>query len=160
MRSGVSSGQWEEKDNRIPTVAESPALALIVSEGAPNLLPNWHDPKDQASIILTMCKFLRARDSVFGDLIYSDPSWEILLLLHAARTEGVQVCFAQLVRALPASADALKRCFALLETNGLVRRTNTEAEATLALSGNALAMIEQSFARIPPKGSRVWENGD
>lgn len=104
-----------------------------------------------------MCKFLRARDSVFGNLIYSDPSWEILLLLHAARTEGVQVGSPELGRALPASAEALKRCLALLEKNGLVRRMGDDPEATLVLSDNALAMIEQSFARIPPRGSRVWE---
>ena len=157
MKSSGSSGRREEKENRISTVAENPALGLQVSEEAPYLLPNWQNPKDQASIILTMCKFLRARDSVFGNLIYSDPSWEILLLLHAARTEGVQVGSPELGRALPASAEALKRCLALLEKNGLVRRMGDDPEATLVLSDNALAMIEQSFARIPPRGSRVWE---
>jgi len=103
-----------------------------------------------------MCKFLRARDSVFGNLIYSDPSWEIILLLHAARTEGVKVSFPELDRALSASAETLTRCLTLLETNGLVLRDGGNADSPLTLSNGALAMIERSFAELPPREARVW----
>lgn len=103
-----------------------------------------------------MCKFLRARDSVFGNLIYSDPSWEIILLLHAARTEGADVGISELDRALSASTETLTRCLTLLETNGLVIRADGQADTFLTLSDSALAMIEQSFARLPIRGTPVW----
>lgn len=136
-------------------------MELQLSEVSTDRLPDWHDPKDQASIVRTMCKFLRARDSAFGNLVYSDPSWEIILLLHAARTEGVEVGFPQLEGVLSASAETLTRCLTLLEANGLVLRAGSGADAPLTLSDDALAMIERSFAQMPPRESQVWtKQGD
>lgn len=131
-------------------------MELQVSEEDTVKLPDWHDPKDQASIVRTMCKFLRARGSVFGNLIYSDPSWEIVLLLHAARTEGVEVGFPQLDSALSASAATLTRCLTLLEASGLVLLAGSGADAPLTLSDDALAMIERSFTQMPSRESQVW----
>jgi hypothetical protein len=144
------------KDNGISRVSDNAAVRLPTPLQGAQPAPDWHDPISQASIIQTTCKFLRARDGVFGNLIYSDPSWEIILLLHAARTEGVKVGFSELGRALSASTEILTRCLTLLETNELVLRDGGDADTPLTLSRGALAMIERSFAELPPREAHVW----
>ena len=105
-----------------------------------------------------MCKYLRARDRVFGHMLYSDPSWEIILLLHAARTEGVQAGFTELCRVLDASPETLMRCVALLEDNGLVVKQDGDASTVLDLSARALELIDQTFKLTPPRSEPVWQS--
>lgn len=131
---------------------------LVASEGAAFLQHNVADPDVQASLVQAMCKFLCARDRVFAQMVYSDPSWEIILLLHAARTEAADISFADLCRVLNASSETLTRCISLLEGNGLVLRRDTGSGDVLELSPRALDMIDQAFKLTSERQTPVWGN--
>ena len=131
-------------------------MRLEASEAGLYLLPDWADPHRQAAVVLNMCKFLRTRDSVFGSSLFSDPSWEIILLLHAARTESVPITITKLGSALPASVATLQHCLTMLVSQGLVVRKDNAPEAILDLSEKASALIEQSFSLTPVGAGPVW----
>lgn len=116
------------------------------------------DPDIQGTLVQAMCKFLRTRDRIFGNLLYSDPSWETILLLHAARTENRLVTFDDLDNTLLASSETLARCIAMLETNDLVVRKNAMPAPVLELTAKALEMIDRMFKLTPKSTDPVWES--
>lgn len=116
------------------------------------------DPDIQGALVQAMCKFLRTRDRIFGNLLYSDPSWETILLLHAARTENRLVTFDDLDNTLLASSETLARCIAMLETNDLVVRKNAMPAPVLELTAKALEMIDRMFKLTPKSTDPVWES--
>ena len=116
------------------------------------------NPDIQGTLVQAMCKFLRTRDSIFGNMLYSDPSWETILLLHAARTENRPVTFADLSSVLLASPETLTRCVSMLEANDLVTTRDSKPAPVLELSAKALEMIDRMFKHTPNYADPVWEN--
>ncbi len=116
------------------------------------------NPDNQGVLVQAMCKFLRTRDAIFGNMLYSDPSWETILLLHAARTENRPFTFADLSAVLLASSETLTRCISMLESNDLVTRRDIKPVPVLELSTKALEMIDRMFKTTPNNADPVWEN--
>lgn len=69
----------------------------------------------------------RARASVFGTDLFSDPAWDIILELYAAKLGARATLASDLCRATDAPASTTMRWIAVLENRGLV---TTEATAT------------------------------
>lgn len=149
---------FEEGDELTSPTEKYPIFGLQPSEMDEFLTQDASIPDNQAVLVQAMCKFLRTRDSIFGNMLYSDPSWETILLLHAARTERRTVTFSDLCGVLLASAGTLTRCLSMLEANGLIVQRNLEGGPALELSAKALEMIDRMFKLTPNTADPVWEN--
>jgi len=147
-----------DKDSQIPSIEENSVFGLHPSEMDEYLRQDVTNPDNQGVLVQAMCKFLRTRDAIFGNMLYSDPSWETILLLHAARTENRPVTFADLHVVLLASPETLTRCISMLEANGLVTRREVKPAPILELSAKALEMIDRMFKTTPNNTDPVWEN--
>jgi hypothetical protein len=147
-----------EKDSQIPPIEENSVFGLHSSEMDEYLRQDVTNPDNQGVLVQAMCKFLRTRDAIFGNMLYSDPSWETILLLHAARTENRPVTFADLSAVLLASSETLTRCISMLESNDLVTRRDIKPVPVLELSTKALEMIDRMFKTTPNNADPVWEN--
>lgn len=62
----------------------------------------------------------RARESVFGQDLFSDPAWDILLELYAASLTGRSVTLADLATAVRAPVPTIARWIAALKERSLV----------------------------------------
>lgn len=62
----------------------------------------------------------RARRDILGDNLFSDPAWDILLELYAAKLGGRQMSIAEVARAIETPASTTKRWVAALEERGLI----------------------------------------
>lgn len=146
------------KDSQIPPIEENSVFGLHPSEMDEYLRQDVTKPNNQGALVQAMCKFLRTRDAIFGNMLYSDPSWETILLLHAARTEKRPVTFADLGDVLLASPETLTRCISMLEANDLVRTRDVKPAPVLELSAKALEMIDRMFKTTPNNAEPVWED--
>lgn len=133
-------------------------FGLHPSETDEYLRQDVTNPDIQGALVQAMCKFLRTRDAIFGNMLYSDPSWETILLLHAARTENRPVTFADISHVLLASHETLTRCISMLEASELVMTRDSEPTPVLELSPKALEMIDRMFKQTPNHTDPVWEN--
>lgn len=70
--------------------------------------------------ILSLLAVRRARDTVFGGDLFSDPAWDILLELYAANLTGRVVSLTDLTTAIGAPAPTVARWVAALTERGLV----------------------------------------
>ena len=95
-----------------------------------------------AEIVRLRCK----RAEVFGDELFSDPAWDILLALYAASLAGSTMTFDQLSIVTPPST--LARWLAVLQERGLL---SCELAATIcpdlviALSDDGVAGMATLF---------------
>lgn len=70
--------------------------------------------------ILSLLIVRRARDTIFGQNLFSDPAWDILLELYAASMAGRGVSLAHLAAAIGAPLPTAARWIAVLTERGLV----------------------------------------
>lgn len=66
----------------------------------------------------------RKRDTIFGDDLFEDPSWHMLLDLHESTLRGTQVSVTDLCVAAGTSATTALRRLNELESRGLVERVH------------------------------------
>lgn len=90
--------------------------------------------KRQRSLTLTedhlvsLLLLRRARESVLGDNLFSDPAWDILLELYAACMGERSMSMAELARAIETPQSTTARWIAALESRGLVSsKTNSSS---------------------------------
>lgn len=150
-------GVLEQKEKQIPPIEENSVFGLHTAEMDEYLRQDVSKPNNQGALVQAMCKFLRTRDHIFGNMLYSDPSWETILLLHASRTENRPVTFADLGNVLLASPETLTRCIAMLEANDLVTTREMKPASVFELSAKALEMIDRMFKLTPNNAEPVWE---
>ncbi len=150
-------GALEQKEKQIPPIEENSVFGLHPAEMDEYLRQDVSKPNNQGALVQAMCKFLRTRDAIFGNMLYSDPSWETILLLHAARTEKRPVTFSDLGNVLLASPETLTRCISMLESNDLVTTRDIKPGPVLELSTKALDMIDRMFKLTPNNTEPVWE---
>jgi hypothetical protein len=91
----------------------------------------------------------RERRRTFGDDLFSDPAWDILLELLAARLAQRRVALADLSDIVPAST--LARWVAALEERGLVLCEGAFGpdQMSLALSSDAAARMVNFLGGVP-----------
>lgn len=71
--------------------------------------------------ILSVLLVRRARSDVLGDHLFSDPAWDILLELYAAKLGDRPMSLADIARAIETPQSTTKRWVAALEERGLVQ---------------------------------------
>ena len=147
----MNTGSSQENENQDPQVAQNSAIRLEAPEEAPHVLPDQFVGASEqrlvkAQFVKALYRFIRARDRVFGNSLFSDPAWDILLLLYVGEAEGAHVNFDEICEALPASSETLMRCLVLLENRGLLSRDDKLPTTPLALSAKTFEMMEGVFA--------------
>ena len=81
--------------------------------------------------ILSVLLVRRARTAVLGPNLFSDPAWDILLELYAAKLGGRRMSVSDLVRATETPRSTAERWLAELENRGLITiRTNPDDRAS------------------------------
>lgn len=70
--------------------------------------------------ILSILIARRARHAEFGDNLFSEPAWDVLLELHAAVLGGRRLSLADLARAIDTPESTTARWIAVLTDRGLV----------------------------------------
>ena len=71
--------------------------------------------------ILSVLLVRRARGNVLGENLFSEPAWDILLELYAAKLGGRSMTLSELARAIDTPASVAARWQAALEDHGLTR---------------------------------------
>ncbi len=93
----------------------------------------------------------RMRDAFFGDGLFEDPAWDMLLDLYAAHLEGRRVSVSSLCIAAAVAPTTALRWIGRLTEAGLLRREPDHTDrrrAFLALSVRALAGMEGYAAAL------------
>lgn len=92
-----------------------------------DLLPGLRLTEDH---ILSVLLVRRARSDVLGKNLFSDPAWDILLELYAAKLGRRQMSAEDLARAIETPKSVTGRWIAALEEQGLTRRDRTRSDPT------------------------------
>lgn len=79
--------------------------------------------------ILSITFVRRARTAVFGENLFSDPAWDILLELYAARLGERNMLLPELARATDTPLSTTRRWISALEARGLVKVTSGVTDA-------------------------------
>ncbi|HUG80148.1 MAG TPA: helix-turn-helix domain-containing protein [Bryobacterales bacterium] len=80
--------------------------------------------------ILSVLYVRDARNEILGKHLFSDPAWDILLELYAARLGGRSMSLQELVQAVEAPRSTVERWLTALERAGLTTTSADPAEAT------------------------------
>jgi hypothetical protein len=80
------------------------------------------DARSLATIARHILKFRRTRDIVFGEGLFADPAWDMLLDLFVSAYDRRQVSVSSLCIAAAAPATTALRWITTLEQDGLIRR--------------------------------------
>ena len=96
-----------------------------ISEGGP--------PEEIAVLSLAQARYRqrRLRDRYFGEELFREPAWDILLDLYIAHSEGKSISVTSMSCAAGVPACTGLRWLAKLERRNLVRRTRAPADGRL-----------------------------
>lgn len=147
-------------------------LASLVEDAAPGQSPSVSDgltgyrpPPDgsgasvvTAKDIRTMIRLRRQRDSVFGDGLFSDPVWDIMLDLAASRLEGTQVAVSSLCIAAAVPPTTALRWIAMLTAAGTIVRVpdaDDRRRVFLELSDVAAATVLDFLGKAKRAGAAL-----
>jgi hypothetical protein len=135
------------------------------SRAVPAGLTGYRPPLDgvgtvavTANDIRTMIRFRRQRESVFGDGIFGDPVWDMMLDLAASRLDGTQVAVSSLcIAAAVPPTTALRWIAALTEAGTIVRvpDANDRRRVFLELSDAAAAAVLDFLGRAKSAGAAL-----
>jgi DNA-binding MarR family transcriptional regulator len=98
----------------------------------------------------------RLRDRMFGDQLFSDPAWDLLLDLYIAHWEGRQVSVKSACIAASVPQTTALRYIAHLVELAMIKRSSHPVDARikfLQLSERAIEKMTRYFTRSP--GSRA-----
>jgi DNA-binding MarR family transcriptional regulator len=95
--------------------------------------------------VLSILIARRGRDAVFGAHLFSDPSWDTLLELYAAKLGDRNVSLAELSRVINTPLSTTARWIAVLERRGLVATVEDRLRPSrwVALTEDGAAKIKQ-----------------
>jgi DNA-binding MarR family transcriptional regulator len=92
----------------------------------------------------------RARTALFGNELFSDPAWDLLLELYAARLGERTTSLAHLAQAIDTPPSTLARWVTALNENGLTTSTANSpdpAKIIVSLTDQGLTKLEQLAKR-------------
>jgi DNA-binding MarR family transcriptional regulator len=94
--------------------------------------------------IVSVLLFRRARSPVLGEHLFSDPAWDILLELYAAKLGGRRMSLLELTGALDVPPSTAARWIATLKDRGLIESTADPADATRL----AVSLTDEGLSRM------------
>lgn len=100
----------------------------------------------------------RARQRIFGERLFADPSWDIMLDLFIARLEGSRVSVSSACIGAAAPTSTALRHIAHLEQVGLLSRQPHPSDARstfLELTAEGIAKMTAFFSRLPARDIRA-----
>ena len=109
-------------------------------------------PKNRASPtgvsedhVLSILAARRGREAALGRELFSDPAWDILLELYAARVGGRRMSLSDLARAIDIPQSTVARWITALAERGLVvsSRDRDETRLWIDLSPHGLAEMKR-----------------
>jgi len=95
--------------------------------------------------IVSILAALRARHELFGQDLFSDPAWEILLELYAAQLGQREISREDLARLIPAPTSVSDRWLVELSKRGLIEENHSSG--CVRLSSVAHASLSQLARR-------------
>ena len=108
--------------------------------------------------IRVMIKLRRHRDSFFGNELFADPAWDMLLELYASALGQLRVTVSSLCLAAAVPATTALRWITLLEAEGLIERRPDPIDGRrkfISLSEKALDAMNGYFRTVPVSASLV-----
>lgn len=110
--------------------------------GPPDLpLNDLADPDLESRSIDQILRARRDREALFGEDMFADPAWDMLLELYAAELRGIRLATSSVCAASAAPMTTALRWIDLLETRGWVARVPDPGDARrvfIQLSGDGL----------------------
>lgn len=85
-------------------------------------ISKFHAPSEAIKLVSHVVHARRTRSDFFAPEIFSDPAWDILLVLFLAKVRGDGMTTNQLAKAAGASLSASVRWVDVLERTGLVQQ--------------------------------------
>ena len=100
--------------------------------------------------ILSVLFVRRARAELIGRKLFSDPAWDLMLELYAARLGERTVCPADLALAIDTPISTTSRWITALNRRGLVETSGNPVEATVT----QIQLSEEGFAKMQKLADR------
>ena len=121
------------------------ALRRLLSHGRQR--PDFEITEDHIRSLLLA---RRARDAILGEELFSDPGWDVLLELYAARLSGRETSVSELASAIRTPPSIVARWVDTLSKHGLTtappERSNS-ASAVVSLTDEGLSKLEHLAKR-------------
>ena len=115
----------------------------------------WHEPATimavKAQQVRSVIKSRRLREHVFGENLFGDPGWDMLLDLYASHLEQKRVSVSSLQIASAVPGTTALRWMTRLEAKDLLRRHSDPFDARrvfVALSDRGLELMERYWAKL------------
>lgn len=105
-------------------------------------------PLPDHNLVRQILRQRRLRAEFFGNSLFADPAWDILLDLTAARTEGKRVSVTSLCIAANVPATTALRWILQMTESGLLQRTNDDQDrrrAYVSLSDKGANLVAEYF---------------
>ena len=105
---------------------------------------------DAESLVDQILCARQLRSSIFGQGLFADPPWDIVLILYLAQLRNETVPLARLAEAASISANAVDRWLAVLDQQGLIERTRSvsdDREPQVELSQKGSSAMRRWFAQ-------------
>ena len=96
--------------------------------------------------VLSILSGRRGREAAIGRELFSDPAWDILLELYAARLGQRRMFLRELARSIDTPQSTAARWISVLSDRGLVTTTNERREtagAAIELSAEGAAVMQR-----------------
>lgn len=107
---------------------ERPAKQALPSDKPPNPLRQTREPLPDPRMVRDIIRGRQMRLRFFGEDLFADPAWDMLLDLTAARAERRRVSITSLCIASGVPTTTALRWIKLLEQSGLVQRIEDETD--------------------------------
>lgn len=120
------------------------------------------DDRMLATLARHILKFRRSRDTIFGDGIFADPAWDMLLDLFVSAYDRRQVSVSSLCIAAAAPATTALRWITTLEQDGLVWKAPDPRDGRriyVSLTEEGLQKITRVLKSWPGATSDIVEGG-
>lgn len=105
----------------------------------------------QAQHVRAVIKSRRLREATFGEGLFADPAWDMLLHLYATYLERRRVSISSLQIASTSPSTTALRWIARLEERQLIMRCPDQLDARrifIELSSQGLRLMDQYFAKL------------
>jgi hypothetical protein len=120
----------------------------------------WHEPATvmavKAQQVRSTIKSRRLRNDVFGENLFGEPAWDMLLDLYASHLEQKRVSVSSLQIASAVPGTTALRWMTRLEAKGLIKRHSDPFDARrvfVELSAEGLLLMERYWVRMWAIGS-------
>lgn len=149
----AASGRDETVSRQMEVLRDRLGSALRIADEL-SISPSASTPKQPVNdrYIRQVLQWRRRRDQFFGDHLFADPAWDILLELYAASLAQYRVSVSNLCVGAAVPATTALRWIKQLEDDGLIARTPDPMDGRrhfLMLSNKGLGAMNSYFSNLP-----------